>query len=130
MRDGERHLLLDIDIEKHWHLYGPDSNDASRTHIELPVIQGVKFSSPVFPKPDEVLLYGEKTMQYTGQVKVSIPFHVDETLFDPESGSRELKVHYQVCGDKSVGGACLPRTSQSVSFDLLDLSNGASKEFK
>lgn len=107
-----RFLELTMRIEPHWHIYGPNSRDVP-TRLELPKISGVKFGKPIFPAPITVQQFGEQSEQYTGNVTIKIPFQFIESKQTNMQKNR-IKVHYQVCGDASVGGVCLPPSYQWV----------------
>ncbi len=115
---SDRYLLVSLAIAEHWHIYGDKSEESIRTCIELPSIDGVKFSDPIYPEPKKVNVFGDMTLQFHDEFEIKIPYQIDQQEFDGTKSEAELKFKYQVCGDAKVGGVCLPGKTKSLSFDL------------
>lgn len=118
-------IALIVDIEKGYHLYGPEEQAPSRTEIVVAGKQ-VQSGEPAFPPVVKRELEGLGTYDlYEGRIAIKVPLTLDPTA-DVAEHALTATVNYQVCTDF----ACSAPTSEEFSLAVSGASAGAPVERK
>ncbi len=96
-------IVVKYEMDAHWHIYGPMENEGTPTTVAGESAVGFKFGEAVFPKPEEIEIFGSKLKVYEKSIEVRVPVQVDAGA---KAGPAKLKLKttYAACDDKS----CLP----------------------
>ncbi|MBL8880920.1 MAG: thioredoxin family protein [Phycisphaerales bacterium] len=104
---GRGELRLNIKIARKHHMQAPDPGVEGLIGARLFVqsIDGIMFEDPIWPPPKtrDAPSVG-KVNEYTGEVKVAIPFAINDANFQARKIDLKIVLYYQVCDDK----VCFP----------------------
>lgn len=110
-KDDNFTALLNVEIEKGWHLYALEKIDGGPipTRITLAENQPFELGKIEFAPPIETddAMFGVTTKFYEDSAKFKLPLRV---LQNPETNKLQIKVRYQICNDE----ICLPPKSTLV----------------